>query len=280
VSKRLADNEIALRSDLKLRVLGLAAIERPRRRQTSRFIWLKAGDACTKFFQLKMNRRRRKYIASLKQHDGILTWNHEEKEAVLHNYFSTIMGTKVQRSRSFNWNRLTTIEEIPVLEFDRPFTEEEVEKAIKCLPNDKAPGPDGFTNNFYKRCWGIIKFDILAAFHSIHVLHCGALEHINGAQLVLLPKADVASEPKDFRMISLIHSFAKLFTKVLAGRLAHYIDGLISPAQSTFINKQCIQDNYVYVCGLARHYHRTKTPACLIKLDISKAFDSVSYGST
>ena len=75
------------------------------------------------------------------------------------------------------------------MELDRPFTEEEVEHAIKCLPSDKAPGPDGFTNNFYKCCWGTIKFDMLAAFHSMHVHHCGALEHINGAQLVLLPKA-------------------------------------------------------------------------------------------
>jgi hypothetical protein len=32
----------------------------------------------------------------------------------------------------------------------------------------------------------------------------------------------------------------------------------------------------MYVRGLARHYHRTKMPACLIKLDITKAFDSVS----
>lgn len=90
-------------------------------------------------------RRRRKYIASLKRHDGTLTWNHGEKEAVLHGYFSSIMGTRVQRTRSFNWNRLamSRIQEIPGMELDRPFTEEEVEHAIQCLPSDKAPGPMG-----------------------------------------------------------------------------------------------------------------------------------------
>ena len=77
--------------------------------------------------------------------------------------------------------------------------------------------------------------------------------------------------------ISLIHSFAKLLTTVLAVRLSVYIDKLISPSQSAFIKKRCIQDNFVYVRGLARHYHQTKTPACLIKLDISKAFDTVSW---
>lgn len=275
----LSEDEAKLRADLKLRVLGLAALERSRRRQASRFIWQKAGDTCTKFFHLKMSTWRRKYIYSLKHQDDTLTWNHEEKEGVLHDYFYDILGTKVPRSKTFNWTRLamSKLQQIPGLELDRPFCEEEVELAVHCLPNDKAPGPDGFTSNFYKSCWTIIKFDILAAFHCIQIHHCGALEHINGAQVVLIPKADVATEPKDFRPISLIHSFAKLFTKVLAIKLSIYIDSLIAPAQSAFIRKRCIQDNNVYVRGLARHYHRTRTLACLIKLDISKAFDTVSW---
>ncbi|XP_066323287.1 uncharacterized protein [Miscanthus floridulus] len=56
--RHLSDGKLALRKELKLRVLGLAAVERSRRRQASRFIWLKAGDACTKFFHLKMSTRR------------------------------------------------------------------------------------------------------------------------------------------------------------------------------------------------------------------------------
>jgi mannosylglycoprotein endo-beta-mannosidase len=56
-----------------------------------------------------------------------------------------------------------------------------------------------------------------------------------------------------------------------------YIDKLISSSQSAFIRKRCIQDNFVYVRGLARYYHRTQTPACLIKLDISKVFDTMSW---
>jgi mannosylglycoprotein endo-beta-mannosidase len=169
------------------------------------------------------------------------------------------------------------LQQIPGLELDKPFTEAEVEHAVKSLPNEKVPGPDGFTNDFYKHCWQVIKQDILNAFHSFHIQHCGAMEHLNRAQVVLIPKVEVATEPKDFRPISLIHSFAKLLTKVLAIRLAAYIDGLISSSQRAFIKKRCIQENFMYVRGLARHYHRTRTPACLIKLDITKAFDSVSW---
>jgi hypothetical protein len=224
-------------------------------------------------------RKRRKYISSLKRSDGTLSWDHTEKEDILQNYFSAIMGKKVPRERTFDWDRLgmCTIQEIPGLELDRPFSENEIERAVMSLPNDRAPGPDGFTNNFYKHCWTIMKPDIVNAFHSIHVHHCGALEYVNNAHVVMIPKVDVANEPKHFRPISLIHSFAKLFTKVLAVRLSVYIEKLISTSQSAFIRKRCIQDNFVYVRGLARHYHRTKTSACLIKLDISKAFDTVSW---
>ena len=188
------------------------------------------------------------------------------------------MGKKVRRIRNFQWPNIhfNTLQQLPGLELDRPFTESEIEQAVKSLPNEKEPGPDGFTNDFYKACWKIIKPDVLSAFHAFYIRHSGALEHLNRAQVMLIPKVEVATEPKDFRPISLIHSFAKLLTKVLSIRLSMYIDKLISTSQSAFIQKRCIQDNFMYVRGLTRHYHRTRTPACLIKLDITKAFDLVS----
>jgi hypothetical protein len=53
-NRQLSHDEMQLRKDLKARVLGLAAIERSRRRQSSRVIWLREGDACTRFFHLQM----------------------------------------------------------------------------------------------------------------------------------------------------------------------------------------------------------------------------------
>jgi hypothetical protein len=36
-----------------------------------------------------------------------------------------------------------------------------VHEAIKALPSDKAPRPDGFMGLFFKSCWLIIKEDLM-----------------------------------------------------------------------------------------------------------------------
>ena len=95
--------------------------------------------------------------------------------------------------------------------------------------------------------------------------------------MVLLPKKDGAEGISDYRPISLIHAIAKIIAKVLSLRLAPHMDALISNAQSAFIKKRSIHDNFMYVRNFARCLHKRKTPALLFKLDIRKAFDSVKW---
>jgi hypothetical protein len=131
--------------------------------------------------------------------------------------------------------------------------------------------------NLLRVCWDIIKHDVVAVFHCVHNLNTGPLMKLNGAMLTLLPKKEVSELPGDFRPISLIHSCAKLVSKVRALRLPKQINQLVSQAQSTFIKRRCIQDNFFYVRNLVRAYHRKKIPTLLLKMDISRAFDSVSF---
>jgi hypothetical protein len=86
---------------------------------------------------------------------------------------------------------------------------------IKILPSDKAPGPDGFTGRFYKACWPIIKEDIMAAVSAVWNRNFANFGTLNSAYITLLPKKDGADQPKDFQPISLVHSFAKLITKMI-----------------------------------------------------------------
>jgi hypothetical protein len=127
-------------------------MERSRRRQASRLVWLKEGDTCTWFFHLRANGRSRKnFIPVLKDDNTRYVWGHEEKEHILYGHFQKIMGTKEQRQATLNWLML----EMPRLidhQLDAPFTEVEIKRIVMELPVEKAPGSDGFTGLFYQTC--------------------------------------------------------------------------------------------------------------------------------
>lgn len=52
---------------------------------------------------------------------------------------------------------------------------------------------------------------------------------------------------------------------------------MVSQCQSVFIKGRSIRDNYIYVQGAIRHYHKSLTLMLFLKLDIAKAFDKVRW---
>jgi len=211
----------------------------------------------------------------LQEGDHIITSQEDKAVAVL-DFYENLIGAEYDREITINLDTLGYPSfELESLEI--PFSEEEVWKTIKDLPSDKAPGPDGFTGRFYKSCWPIIKNDVMAALHSLWNRNFRNLWKLNCAYITLIPKKPDAIQVKDFRPISLVHSFAKLVTKILANRLAVRLDEMVSPNQSAFIKKRFIQDNFMIVQQTVKFLHSQKQPRILLKLDITKAFDSVSW---
>ena len=124
------------------------------------------------------------------------------------------------------------------------FSEEEVWATIKQLPTYHAQGPDGFTGLFYKVAWGVIKHDIMNAFNALWTLDARSFNLLNDALMVLLRKKEEPTGLKDYRPISLMHSFSKLFAKCLARRLAPRLKEIVAPNQSAFIKGRSIHDNF------------------------------------
>ena len=150
-TRDLTDPEHRLRSKLKNRILGWAVIEKARKRQSSRVNYIREGDANTKFFHLKANSRRRKnFIQRLRKEQG---WaiSHQDKQQIIQDHFSSMMVDPPAASRDLNWDALC-LPEVDLTSLDDPFPEQEVLAAIKQLPHDKAPGPDGYTGCFFKVC--------------------------------------------------------------------------------------------------------------------------------
>ena len=150
----------------------------------------------------------------------------EEKNLALYEHFNSIMGTNFERSRRFNLQELgLPVEDLYDLE--RVFSVDEVWAVVRQMPSDKAPGRDGFTGLFYKRCCHIIREDIMHAVNAFWAQDFRSLNHLNEAFMVLIKKKEEPSQMRDFRPISLIHSFGKLLTRCLAQRLAPVLHRLV-----------------------------------------------------
>ena len=124
---------------------------------------------------------------------------------------------------------------------------------------------------------GIVKSNVVVAINALFMMNSQGFDLINSANIILLPKKPDARRVTDYKPISLIHSIAKLFSKILANRLAPLLDSLVSKCQSAFIKKRSIHDNFLYIQNTVKRLHRSKTPALFMKLDIQKAFDTVSW---
>ncbi|WVZ79919.1 LOW QUALITY PROTEIN: hypothetical protein U9M48_027442 [Paspalum notatum var. saurae] len=274
-TRSLSPEELLLRRQQKLKCLGLASLSRTIARQRSRLLFLEAGDANTKFFHLQAcHRSRRNFIQKIRVHGSEIVLEDAKADAFYH-FFQNMFGLPGARSHALRFQNLglntTDLEGL-----DHCFTEEEVWAVVRDLPNEKAPGPDGFTGLFFKSVWSIVKDDILRVLNAFWSLDTRSLFLLNDAYIILLRKKADAIELKDFRPISLIHSISKLLTKVLSVRLAPKLKDLISCNQSAFIKTRSIHYNFHAIQLTCKLLHRKRVPAVLLKVDLARAFDSIA----
>jgi hypothetical protein len=92
----------------------------------------------------------------------------------------------------------------------------------------------------------------MAAILAIQKGHISKFSLLNTAYITMLPKKANAVLLSDFRPISLVHSFAKLVTNVMANRLTPFLPSLVSANHSAFVKKGNIQDNFLLVQQVAK----------------------------
>jgi hypothetical protein len=158
----------------------------------------------------------------------------------------------------------------------RPITIEEVDQAIKEMPMGKAPGPDGFTTDFFHHCWPMVREEVWQLVEESRASE-KVLSALNATFLTLIPKEERVSHPQQFRPITLCNMIYKIITKVIALRLKPILPFIISKEQSGYVEGHQIMDSVILVHEVIHSLKSTRTPGMLIKLDLSKAFDRLRW---
>lgn len=163
------------------------------------------------------------------------------------------------------------------MQLAKEVTEEEIRKIIFDMPSDKSPGPDGYTSEFFKAAWNVVGKDVTVAIQSF--FEKGFLpKGLNSTILALIPKKEKAEEMKDYRPISCCNVLYKAISKILASRLKRILPKNIALNQSAFVSDRLLMENLMLATELVKDYHKKDISArCCMKIDISKAFDSVQW---
>ncbi|GJU31029.1 RNA-directed DNA polymerase, eukaryota, partial [Tanacetum coccineum] len=159
---------------------------------------------------------------------------------------------------------------------ESPVTSDEIRNAVWGCGEDKSPGPDGFTFDFFRKFWSIIGPDFYLAvewFFQHHSFSKGC----NSSFVALIQKTNDPRFVSDYRPISLIGSLYKVVTKVLATRLSLVISDLVSDVQTAFLPNRQILDGPFIINELLSWCNHNKQHAMLFKVDFAKAYDSVRW---
>lgn len=144
------------------------------------------------------------------------------------------------------------------------------------MENNRSPGLDGLSTNFYKCFWPILGSEITQVYNYAFDNEHPPLTQRRGVISLLFKKGD-RTQLQNWRPITLLNTDYKILTKALANRLKHTLPLLIHTDQTACIPGRTINDNLWLIQDAITYANETNIPLALISVDQLKAFDRVSH---
>ena len=161
-------------------------------------------------------------------------------------------------------------------ELEAVLNNEEVIKSIRKMKNDRSPGEDGITTEFYKTYWNLIGNDLCEVLR--FGLDRGEMSFSQYLAIItLLYKKDQRENIKNWRPISLLNVDYKILSKVLAERLKKVLPYIIHGDQKGCIAGRNIGENIRLIEDLIYEIDQTDSDSVIFLQDDEKAYDRVEW---
>ncbi|GJR63333.1 RNA-directed DNA polymerase, eukaryota [Tanacetum coccineum] len=230
----------------------------------------------TKFFHGIINKKRSQLAIRGVFVNGLWCIDPGKVKEAFFNHFEARFKKPVAHRFMLNFPFNKRLSEVQAADLERSVSRDEIRLAVWNCGENKSPGPDGYTFEFFRKYWNFIGPDFYEAVEYFFETGLSS-KGCNSSFVALIPKVADAKFVNDFRPISLIGSVYKVVTKVLANRLALVIADLVSDTQSAFVANRQILDGPFILNEILHWCKRKKKQAMFFKVDFAKAYDSVRW---
>ena len=248
----------------------------------SRVKWLETGEKPSSFF-LSLEKRNsvNKTINRVVGADGSEKCNINSIKDECFSFYEKLYDKKKINLSDFHdfikEDTFTCLSENQKQDLEGPIKHDEILSALKRMSNNKSPGLDGFTVEFYKVFFKDLSWFLVRSLNDSY--DSGSLSITqNRGVITLLPKGQKPREfLKNWRPISLLNVSYKLASACIANRLKSVLPDLISQDQSGFMPGRFIGENIRQIYDIMNYTEINNIPGLLLLVDFEKAFDSVSH---
>ncbi|XP_074291402.1 uncharacterized protein LOC141618193 [Silene latifolia] len=201
-------------------------------------------------------------LAEIKDHQEKLHTDETGLQQAFLGYYQMLLGSK---------NQFLRVKE-PVVQKGK-----KIKEVVFSIPNDKAPGPDGYSSQFFKDSWEIVGEEICNAI-SYFFQSGQLLKQLNSTLLTLISKVARPTFVLEYRPTDYCNVLYKCISKLLCNRLAMVLPDIISQNQGGFIQGRRIMENILIYQDIIRMYEKqVVAPRCMIKMDLQKAYDTIEW---
>lgn len=240
--------------------------------------WAMYGGKSSKLFlNLEKSRYTDKVITQLLSESGELITDQKEILETEKLFFQNLYKPRVQDAAMpdpYSHVETKTIDELEKGMLESQLCVQELEKAIKSMKNNKAPGSDGLSVEFYK-AWPKISGLLIEYFNTSFKEGSLSAEQHSGVISLIPKKGKDKRVLGNWRPITLLNVDYKILAKAISTRLTTIIPNIVHNNQTGFVPGRFIGCNIRNLSDAISYFQGSEEGGLIASLDYAKAFDTL-----